>query len=189
MGVGIAAFGGGGIQWGFSFCSGTFTTVGGPEQVCTTVNKIDAGGNNKNANALDQIPGNGFGPIAVSWLMSPIISGVIAAALFGLTRVLILDDNFITLRMSKITFFRAIYVAPFFYGLMAAILVVMLAYKGVASTGNASALQQINNTPEQLTAGAVVTGIIIMLLAYVYVSYWQYRTNWLGEEFHWFECE
>ena len=59
IGTGIAAFGGSGILWDFSNCGGVQYDSAGNVVACTTVKKIDATGNSKNTNALDQIPSNG----------------------------------------------------------------------------------------------------------------------------------
>jgi phosphate/sulfate permease len=60
------------------------------------------------------------GPIALSWVVSPFVAGILAAAQFLLTRLFVLDNNFITRRIHSKPFFRAIIMAPFFYAFVGA---------------------------------------------------------------------
>ena len=145
--------------------------------------------------ALSAIPGNGFAPIAISWMVSPIAAGILAATMFAITKYLILDDNVVTKLIygrgdeDENSFFRALIMAPFLYGFVCAVLVVLLAFKGVSSSSNASDLANIAATPSTLAAAAGGTGAIVFFLAIFYVSYWQYRVNWVGEDlkwYHWF---
>jgi len=183
MGTGIAAFGSSGILWDFSNCAGA--------GACTAAaKKIDASGNNKNTAALDQIPSNGFAPIAVSWVVSPVVAGVFGAAMFLVTRLFVLDNNFISTRISKSPFMRALYFAPFFYALIAGLMVVFLAYKIPATSvvgTQSGGIATLANTPEQLTAASCITAAVFFVLSAVYVSLWQYRYNWVGEDLHFVE--
>jgi phosphate/sulfate permease len=97
IGVATACFGIEAVQWGFS-----------------NVKKIDG---------IDSIPVDGFGPIAVSWVASPIISGVLGLAMFTITKVLVLQDNVLSRRIATNSFWRAVYLAPFFYSFVSAMCV------------------------------------------------------------------
>ncbi len=163
IGMGTAIFGPDVILWGF----------GAAKKIV---------GANGQATSLDNIPADGFGPIAVSWIVSPVIAGIFAAIMFWLTRTLILRNNFISVRIHKHPFWRTVYLAPFFYAFVAAVLVVLLAFKGVSSNSNAGGLGKIANADDQLAAAAAITGVVVGLLSSVYVSWWQVRTNWRGED-------
>ena len=184
IGVGVAALGSGGIEWGF--CVGSNSGAATTEKC----NKAGSGPALIPGDALSQIPGNGFAPIAVSWIMSPLIAGVFSATLFLITRALVLDDNIVSKLIygkgdhSENSFFRGLFIAPLIYGFIAAILVVLLSFKGVAASGSQSVAGMLGDAAKdsnQLALIAGVTGLVVMVLAAVYVSLWQYRTNWLGE--------
>jgi len=106
--------------------------------------------------ALSAIPGNGFAPIAISWLASPIFAGTIAAFMFAITKYTILEDNAFTKLIygrgdeDENSFFRALILSPFLYGFVSAVLVVLLAFKGVSSTSTSSDLATIANAPTRL---------------------------------------
>jgi phosphate/sulfate permease len=142
--------------------------------------------------ALSAIPGNGFAPIAISWLASPIFAGTIAAFMFAITKYTILDDNAFTKLIygkgdeDENSFFRALILSPFLYGFVSAVLVVLLAFKGVSSTSTSSDLATIANAPDSLALAAGVTGAVIFVLSIGWVSYWQYRVNWVGEDLKWY---
>lgn len=182
MGVGIAAFGGEGVEFGFCV-KGLSTTKN-----CSTKSFTPISGE-----PLDQIPGNGWGPIAISWIFSPVAAGVLAGTMFLITRFLMLDDNIFSRLVygkgdeGENSFFRALILAPLIYGFVAGVLVVLLAFKGVASNSNANALALIANDKNQLALAAGLTSLVVLLLAYVYVSWWQYRKNWTGEDLKWYE--
>lgn len=215
MGIGVAAFGREGVEWGF--CSGK--TDG---SATTAFCKLAANGPKViPGDALSQIPGNGFAPIAISWIASPIIAGTIAATMFVLTRLTILDDNVLSKliygkgNQAENSFFRALIITPFVYGFIASILsasclsrllcrskfrhnppppslppapaVVVLAVKGSSSSSGAIAgalsdADKSNNFAATLAGIAGGTGAVITVLAFVYVSLWQYRKNWVGED-------
>lgn len=138
MGIGVAAFGGPGVEWGFCL-KGISTSAACANATLKPITN----------EPLDQIPGNGWGPIAISWVFSPVAAGVIAAVMFVLTKYFILDDNCISKLIygkgdeGENSFFRALYLAPVVYGFVAGILVVLLAFKGVAGNSSANALALI----------------------------------------------
>jgi len=142
--------------------------------------------------ALTAIPGSGFAPIAISWIVSPIAAGILAATMFAITKYTILDDNVFTKLIygkgdeEENSFFRALILAPVLYGFVAAVLVVLLAFKGVSTSGTVNDLATIANAPASLAVAAGVTGVVIFVLAIGWVSYWQYRVNWVGEDLKWY---
>jgi len=145
--------------------------------------------------ALTAIPGGGFAPIAISWIASPIFAGIIAAIMFAITKYTILDDNVFTKLIynkgdeDENSFFRALMLSPILYGFVAGVLVVLLAFKGVAASANASDLATVAAKPDTLALAAGITAAVVFFLSYIFVSYWQYRLNWVGEDlkwFHWF---
>jgi phosphate/sulfate permease len=86
---------------------------------------------------------------------------------------------------------RALYFAPFFYALIGGVLVVFLAYK-IPATSSVAGTQSggiatLANVPDQLTAASCITAAVTFVLSAVYVSYWQYRYNWVGEDLRFVE--
>lgn len=162
---------------------------------------------------------DGFGPIAVSWVVSPVISGVLALAMFTITKYLVLQDNAVSRRIAPSSFWRAVYLAPFFYSFVSAMCVgakrpgrpgvgrymmscprlvvaaspcipqppaiphprrlcLLLIYKGTASSANANLAANAANDKFVLGLTTGLVALFVLLLAVVYVSYWQVRTTW-----------
>lgn len=185
IGVGVASLGSSGVEWGF--CTGS-------NDGSATTTKCKTAGNGPpriQGDSLSQIPGNGFAPIAISWFVSPLMSGIISSALFLFTRLLVLDDNILSKMLynrgtlAENSFFRGLFIAPIIYGAIASVLVVLLSFKGVSSTSSSSLASELGAAAKndaQLAAISGITGLVIMFISAVYVSLWQYRTNWLGED-------
>lgn len=117
--------------------------------------------NVKKIDGIDSIPSDGFGPIAISWVFSPIFSGVLASAQFLLTKWFVLEDNALSRRIHKHPFFRAIFLAPFFYAFVGAMLCLLLIYKGTASTANAADAAKAAN--DKFVLG-LTTGLVALFL-------------------------
>ena len=136
----------------------------------------------------------------MSWITSPIIAGIFSAALFLVTRLFVLDNNALSRAISPYSFIRALYFAPFFFALIAGLLVVLLAYKipanaNIAGTGSSfntasgssSSVASLANDPNALAAAAGITALVFAFISAVYVSYYQYRFNWKGEDIKYHE--
>jgi len=188
MGIGVAAFGGQGVEWGF--CQ---TNWGVGPLMATTAFCQSRLPEPIKGDVLSQIPGNGFAPIAVSWMFSPIAAGILAATMFAITKYIALEDNVVSKLIygrgdeAENSFFRSLLFAPFVYGFVAGVLVVLLAFKGVAASSSANSLSLVANNPNLLAAAAGGTAAVVFALACIYISYWQYRTNWVGEDLKWYE--
>jgi sodium-dependent phosphate transporter len=115
----------------------------------------------------------GFGPIAISWVSSPIVSAAIAAIVFGLTRTLVLR--------SANSFWRAVVFAPFFYALVCSVLTLFIVQKG---SGRFALDKAEEGTVALASCLAALFGGI---LSAVYVSWWQVRYSWRGEDIKGFE--
>ena len=182
MGIGVAAFGGQGVEFGFCL-AGINTSAACAKGALKKITN----------QPLDQIPSDGFAPIAISWIFSPVAAGILAATMFLITKFAVLEDNVASKLIygrgdeAENSFFRALLLAPILYGFVAGVLVVLLAFKGVATNSNANALALIANDERQLAIAAGVTSVIVLLLAFVYVSWWQYRKNWTGEDLKWYQ--
>ena len=132
--------------------------------------------------------------------MSPIVAGIFAALLFVITRFFVLDHNFVSRAISPYSFIRALYFAPFFFALVAGLLVVLLAYKIPANSnaagsgsnynvnsGQSSNVASLANDPDGLAKAAGITALVFAAISAVYVSYYQYRYNWKGEDIKYHE--
>ena len=136
----------------------------------------------------------------MSWLVSPIVAGIFSAALFTITRLFVLDNNVVSRAISPYPFIRAIFFAPFFFALVAGLLVVLLAYKiptnsNVAGSGSSynvasgqsTSIASLANDPNALAQASGITALVFAAITAVYVSYYQYRFNWKGEDIKYHE--
>lgn len=85
--------------------------------------------------------------------------------------------------------YRPLHPAPaaFFYSFVGAILTLMLIFKGGNTSANASYAAKAQDDKFVVGLASGLVALVLLPLAAVYVSYWQYRTTWMGEKFHGWE--